>query len=195
MNQELDDVACRVARRYARRCFRVDEEDLRQEARVAITEMLSRKTFDPSVGVPLSAYAWRVAVLRLKHYLWKTKSPVTGPAGNDDYGTTLRGLRGVSTDALELAPPESVVLHPDARREAAEREAWELRTSVALLDALDESGDDAAVAWRVLYHEEKPRAVAADLGIPVQHVYRVVCRARRKVRENYELYKLWKELP
>lgn len=185
----LEPVVCRVAARYARRCFRVDVEDLRQEARAAIVEMVDRGTFDPTIGVPLSAYAWRVAVLRLKHYLWKTKAPVTGPAGSDDYGTTLRGLRGVDVAALEHTVDTTEL--PD---EQSEREAWEIRAAVQLLDALGESGDDAVIAWRILYHGEKARDVAADLGVPVRHVYRVTHRATRAMRENYALYKLWKEL-
>lgn len=79
--RRFDKLANRVAKRYARRCWWMPEEDLRQEAWIAALDAL--KSFDPEYGTRLDGYVWCAMVRWLRGFLWRNSAPVTVPRGDD----------------------------------------------------------------------------------------------------------------
>lgn len=96
----------RVVRRYRRRCWWADAEDMRQEA--AVAGLLAMRSWDPRVGVPWRAYLRRAVSRWLSGYLWRQSSPVSGTRGEE-----ARGLhRAPLSDALvdrQPRPDEALV--------------------------------------------------------------------------------------
>jgi len=181
MDEDVNSVAARAAKIYARRCWWAEEDDLRQEA-LAVAHA-SRRTFDERVGVPFSAYAWRACVLHLARYLWRNGAPVSAPDHR------LRELRGAHRSSLS----EYVDLGPNVGA-LIDDHRWHLRVREQLTFLLQQHGEgDARVASRTLLDEEKAAAVAADEGIPVTRVYRIAARAKRLLAANALLHELHTE--
>lgn len=180
MEQGIALVAERVARRYARRVFWAEEDDLRQEAyAVALTAC---RSWDPAVGVPLAAYVWRACVLGLRSHLWRSSAPV---AETDHRLHTLRGVhRAPLEEALLVESPTAA--RPD---EACWRE--EVREQVSYVLARGQV--DARLALPVLAGELPARMVAQRFDVPVVRVYRTVRRARLLLENNALLYTLWQD--
>ena len=84
---DTNDLPMVAAKKYKRRCWWVDVEDLTQEAWP--TMLRAKMTFDPSTGVPEQAYLWRAVVIRLKNYVWSLSSPVSA---NDGEKPNLAGV-------------------------------------------------------------------------------------------------------
>lgn len=179
--QALNEIAQRIARRYARACWWVDRDDAAQEGVLAMLTALARGTYDPAVGVPLEAYMERVAVLAIKHYVLRQSAPVSC-LGHDN-ADELKGLYRAPLDlrAPLVQPDTDMALHRARVRN-------ELRERVQRL--LGEVGAEAV--WPVLADEENSADVASRVGLPVKQVYLLTARARQAIRTDPELWRLWK---
>ncbi len=174
--EELLKIATIAARRYARRVWWAKEEDMRQEALVAVLK--ARETFDPTHGAPFGAYALRAAMLAIRPYLWKNSSPVSESWHKLP---TLRGVhRAPLTDAKDVLASTAC---PEAQLEHA---TWHEAVRDRLL-ALDPS---RGLGLAVLLERQKPEAVAQQHNVSLAEVRRAVARLRTAVRNDYSLWKL-----
>ena len=172
------EIAREVARRYKRRCWWADVDDMAGQASVAILE--AQRTWDPQVGVPLEGYVRRAAVLSVKGLLWRTSSPCSGGLG--DPRRNLAELRRVPDDH---APATA---RPDMEGKIdTERLCARVRARVAELAARTRDGQRAVP---VLVGE----TTASD-GPREERVatYKAVELVRRKARADAEMYRLWSE--
>lgn len=174
-------VASKVAKLYARRCWRADEDDLRQEALVVAQAAL--RTFDPTKGLPFAAYAWRACAQRLARYLWRSGSPVSAP---DHHVRELRGLHGASLEMSEYVDLGSHV------GELLDDHRWHSRVREQLTFLFQQT-EDAHVAARTLLDDEQSSVVAAEAGIPVARVYRITARAKKLLAASARLHELHTE--
>lgn len=211
MSKKLDKVVAKVAGRYAQLCWWAEEEELKQEAWIAALD--ATRTWDPTVGVPLGAYAWRAAVLHLRTWLWKNSSPVSAPASASEEVRKFRraGFNetneliepyygGKGTGHLDNVKPGRLWTArrnqlEDERRwvdEMLDDERWKDRVRVALKQVLGDS-PDSDLAVDAMLSDEKASAFAKSRGVEVQKVYRATQRARARISESLDLYRLWKE--
>lgn len=180
MKQEVMRMARRAARRYARRCWWADEEDLVQEATTAALHATRPDgPFDPECGVPVGAYVWRTCILHLRAYLWRQSSPVS------ETGHKLATLHGVHhTELTETSATTDI----DAFVLLSEKE-WTEKVR-AQLDYLFDKDVKGKLVARVLLDEEKPEYVAHEAGVPVQDLYRLTKKAKRSIADNAFLFHL-----
>jgi len=176
--EEVLRIAKAVAQRYANRCWWADVGDMVQEATVAI--IVARRTWDPQVGVPFDGYAARAAALRVKDWLWRESSPVTG--GLHDPRKNVAGVH-----AAELK--DDVAPQP-ARDpgEALDEIDWRLRVR-RRLRALAGRTRDGDLAAEVLVRGRPPADVIRETGADV---YGAVHLVRRKVGSDARMYALWR---
>jgi len=167
-----------VARRYKRRCWWADVDELCHEAVVAIMQAIPR--WDAEVGVPIQAYVWRAAIFACKHYLWRNSTPVSETHHR-------RGdLRDVRRAELhdDHASSENVEL-------SVIEQDWRLRVKAQLeLIISDTPNGDLAAA--VLLEERSPKECAEDGNVSA--VYRAASILRNRIRSSYPVYGLWKEM-
>lgn len=175
---EIERVARQVARKYARRVWWADEDDLMQEAREACVR--ASRTWDSTVGVSLEAYLWRAAMLTLRKWCWRQSSPVSG--GMHDPRAHRMGQRTQVHEDTPAAdePHQGVVLREDfvAEEIVTERD-WRARVC-ALVQGLASSPADRLGA-RVLLGEGKPSEIALEHGVPVATVSAACARLRRRI--------------
>lgn len=181
MDEELDAMALRVARRYQRRCWWADVEDLYQEAWLAIS--MARRSFDPEYGVPFIGYATRAAYRWLRGVLWKASAPVSGRCEQ------LRGLHRAPLDELDgfiiEETPESLYAFSQ----------WCERVREVTEEALDELEElDKQTTADLVAKETRPRHVAVKTDRPVEEIYRLKARAELELASSPALRRLWKEM-
>ena len=176
---EIRQLAIAVARRYKRRCWWADLDDLTGEASAAVLKAVPN--WDPEVGVPIEAYVWRAAAFACKHWLWKNTAPVNASSHS---AKKLKGLHRVGLKEVRDQASDH-----DPLREYTDME-WRQRVKAHLEEiiATTPNGDLAAA---VLLEERRPVEMEAD----VQHVYKAAAVLRKRLRQSYPLYQLWKELP
>lgn len=179
--EELDEVAEKVARRYCRRCWWANFDDVKQDAWHAIVQ--ATRPFDPDYGLPFEAYAMRAAFRWVRGPLWKESSPVS--SSNLD---KLRGLHRAPIEAIETheAPndPEREVALLEWRRHVAKI----INHEVSVIDV------PMSAVIDVITKERKAAEVASELNISVGQVYRAVARARDEIASSRKLYEEWREL-
>lgn len=176
---EIRQVSLAVARRYKRRCWWADIDDLTNEAAAAIVKALPN--WDPEVGVPVEAYVWRAAAFACKHWLWKNTAPVNASSHS---AKELKGIHRVSLKAVHSQESDH-----DPHRDYTDME-WRQRVK-AHLEEIIASTPNGDLAAAVLLEERKPMDMEAD----TQRVYKAAAVLRNRLRQSYPLYKLWKELP
>jgi hypothetical protein len=170
-------IARAVALRYKRRCWWADVDDLTSEASVAV--LRAARTWDPQVGVPFEGYAGRAAVLGVRAFLWRESAPVSG--GQSDPRANLTGVRRVELGD-DLAVESSTPAQIDTVR-------WRLAVRDRIRSLAQQSkGGDAA--YEVVGRDRTPSDVQREH--PEVRVYSAVEVLRRKVRDDYKLYDLWK---
>ena len=180
----LDDVAERVARKYARKCWWADIDDLRQEARLACT--LAERNWENEVGVPLDAYAWLCAWRSVGRWLLKNSSIAS--AGWHSVGE-LANLCSVPVDeeACDLAPWADAVLDDKRWREGVREHV------LALLAWGGMSHTDQRLALEVLVQGRTPSEVALSKAVPVAQVNKARRRAACLVLRDLQCYRFWRE--
>ena len=184
-------IARQVARRYKRRCWWADLDDLVGEASKAI--IVAHKRFDPQVGIPFDGYAQRAASNALQDYLWKQSSPVSG--GKHD---PRRLIAGVYRAPLEVEVRDAS--GQAVRRERRELSVWEdplgqVEAETWRLDvrervrAIAEQVPNGDLAVRVILHAHRPQDVIRETG---RNAHRAVERVRSRIRRDYPMWKLWR---
>ena len=190
----LDKTACKAAARYARRVFWASIDDLKQEALLAAVEA-AKRWYDPSTGVPLSAYAWRACVLHLRNWCWRNGSPVSAPSTHTV--AELRGLHRRSWEAKTHGARSLIETHagPVAVEDLYYDAEWNALVRDQVRFLIEERMPEAEkhIAVRVLIDDEEQQAVAEDLGMPKESVWRISRRARVLLAENEMLFNFWKE--
>lgn len=166
-------------------------QDLRNEALMVVLAAESR--FDPSRGIPKSFYLWRVAVLHLRAYAIRQKSPVSS---SNSYLAGLRSVKCGSLDAPNSAVTKTannIALLEDQPEDKAFTN--EVRAIVRkALAAAKVTVKNAALAERVLLGGEEPMAVAKAAGITRRQVYAAVDAVKKYVREDVAAYTAWRYL-
>lgn len=167
-----EQIATSVAKRYKRRCWWADLEDLINEAYAAV---LSAKEKADSTR-PWEPYAYTAAMHAVRSYLWQNTSPVNETCKKVD---NLRGAhRAELTEDIELQRPSAY--------ELLTRHQWLQRVKQRLeeLSVVVPDGNDAL---DFILDEDKR---AADYGDPAI-VYKASSALRRHISRDTELYELW----
>ncbi len=177
-SEEVLRIAKAVAMRYKRRCWWADVDDLVSEASVAV--LTAHKTFDPQVGVSFAGYATKAAILRVRGFLWRESSPLSG--GLHDPRKNIAGVHAAPLDdnLLERTPNA---------RDQMELIEWRhrVRDRIRVLADRTRDGD---LAVEVMVHERPPGEIIQETG---RRAYSAVSLVRRKVRSDAPLYKLWRQ--
>ncbi len=168
------------ARRYARRVWWAELEDLEQESLCEALTVLDRGTWDPSVGMPFRNYVRRACSYRLRDYVLGLSAPVSAPRGHRQ---ALVGQRRAFVDP-DTFEAEDVF-------EAYEHAQWDARVREQAEFVLVERGYSKAAY--VLLYEKTPAEVAAELDERLVDVYRAVERGRRALGDNAELLDLLRQ--
>ncbi len=188
---EVLRIAKAVAQRYAARCWWADKDDMTSEASEAI--LCAQRTFDPQVGVPFDGYAAKAAALRIRSWLWKNSSPVSG--GSHDPRKHVAGVHAYQLASDRVAPDgeHGAALVGDSEITPADTEAqldsmsWRMRVRERVR-ALAARTRDGETAVEVMLHERSSGEVIRETG---KDVYGAVHLVRRKARADRELYDLW----
>lgn len=180
----LDDIKVRrlaiaVAKRYKRKCWWAELDDLTHEGVVAIMKASEPGKWDPTVGVPLEAYVSRAAAFACKRYLWKNSSPVNASSHQEK---ELRGIHRAELKEVKGCAPDLHQAYVDAD--------WRRRVKKQLEQIVLDS-PDGELAAAVLLEGIKP----ADMEGNLNRIYKVRKELHKRIRHSYPLYKLWKELP
>lgn len=175
--REVLRIARAVARRYAKRCWWADVDDMTSVASLAVLE--ASESWDPQVGIPREGYVARAAALQVRDFLWRQSSPVSGGLHNPR-----ELIAGVHAAPLD----EDLVEHDTDPGKKLDRLRWRLRVRDRLrkLAGRTRDGDLAA---EVLVRGRTPVEVRKETG---RDVYGAVHLVRRKAREDEPLYKLWR---
>jgi len=179
--EEVMRIAKAVAARYARRCWWADRDDLVSEATFGVLE--ARRTFDPQVGVPFDGYAAKAAAHKVGAYLWRQSSPVSGGMG--DPRKNIAGVHAAPTSAIDGLSNEHDIT------QALDEEAYQLRVR-RRLRRLAERSLDGDLAIEVMVRGKTSGEVIRETG---RDAYRAVELLRRKAKNDYGLYKLWRMGP
>jgi DNA-directed RNA polymerase specialized sigma subunit len=192
--EEVQRIARAVARRFKRRCWWADVDDMESEACVAVLK--AHKTFDPQVGVPFAGYAARAAALQITDWLWRQSSPLSG--GLHDPEKNIAGVFRMTLDILasghrgEDTTRRELTVDPDTGNEL-DVAAWRLavREQLRLLAERTRNGD---LAVEVLVRDRPSRDVMQQTGRG-RDVYKATELVRRLARKDAALYELWQRAP
>lgn len=171
------DNSSRIAKRYKRKCWWVDEADLRQEA--SLQQLRALPNFDSSRGRPLVGYLWRVAVYAARNAVLKASAPVS--ASHD-----LSVLKG-----LQRAPITDTVPVPSFAVSAySAYSAGQIREQV--VRCLGQQG--AEFAFAVLVEGWGTAEIAQANGVSESDVLHVVRNTRGMLARDERLQQFWKEM-
>lgn len=167
-----------AARRYARRSWWVDIEDLKQEGRVAVEE--ARRKFDHNYGTPWEAYCWRAILFAMKRFLWASSVPVSGGSHRprESYANVRRA------DAVEDDDFEVVDCAPD--KALFDRE-WDARVRKRVMQL---GGDTHGDIHLVLLEEVTARQLAARIKKDPKEVYARAAELRAAITQDRPLWEL-----
>jgi hypothetical protein len=178
-SEEVLRIAKAVAVRYKARCWYTDVRELTNVAWEAVNK--AQQTFDPQVGVPFEAYAAKAAMYRVRNFLWKQSSPLSG--GLHDPQKNIAGVHASQipddlTDPRELRVDEQLMMYERRMR---------MRLRIRKLAARTKDGD---LAVQVILEGAIPQEIIKQSG---RRVYSAVHLVRRKVRSDARLYRLWQQ--
>ena len=189
-DQQHDEIisnASKAASRYRRKCWWADPEEMVQEAVAA--QLKAAPNWDHLCGVPFGAYLWRVAVLSIRNWLWRSSSPVSSSHRPE----RMRGLHHLSLmvftpDGDSYERPElRISTTPETNARISERTRKVQTRLVELLGA-----DGAKLAIGILSKEYTPGDLAYENDIAPALVYRMMREIRARLHDK-ELYDLWAE--
>lgn len=197
--EEVLKIARSVARRYARRSWWADREELESVAAVGVLE--AARTHDPQTGVPFEGYAARAAANHVHDYLWAESSPLSG-GGHDPrkniagvHRTTITNQGAFAATAArdqgegaDLVPEELSVSHDPGRALDVIRWRLRVRRRVRAIARLTPNGDAAV---EVLTRGASALEAAGDRRV----AYNATQLLRRKMRDDLTSYRLWASAP
>jgi DNA-directed RNA polymerase specialized sigma subunit len=172
--KRVDSIALTMAKRYKRRCWWADLDDMTQEARTALLEAL--RTADPQSSVPVDGYLWRVAAFRIRAFLWKNSAPVNAPWHK------MTELRGVHRAELSPLIEDDSISAP----KTIDERQWRERVRARLAD-LASRVEDGFLAKALLLEEQGTRTDKS--------LNKARSRLKKDIRNDFELYELWREAP
>ena len=125
-------------------------------------------------------YLWRVAQAAAQLAAWRLSSPVTVT----EHARRTRGLMQSVELAEVCAEPAP---QPSAEQTLADLQ-WQARVQRRVLAlSADLSASDQAVVRACLLGESAPHEAAVEVGVPVQQVWCVTRRMRRRILADAEL--------
>lgn len=159
------------------------ELDLFQEAMAAMLK--AAPGYDPGMGSTPHAYFYTVAKRAVSSACWRMSAPVSA-------GSSLANLPELG--GLQRAPLASVHAHAHADdvEQEVSRHEWLEQACEQVRARIREASPDG-LAEAVLLDEIKPKDVAAARAVPVQKVYAAAARARARVGNDLDLWKLWRQ--
>lgn len=175
-----------AARRYARKCWWADPDDLRQVGHLAVVQ--ARRTYDLRVGVTPVQYYWRAILFSMSRYLWKESAPVSG--GGHRPELALKGCVRASLDDPAVGPRQVDALTPEDRVEDAR---WLARVQAQLGALAREDGAGGANVLAVLLEHAPAQELADVRGTRLHAIYRATSELRRRVSNDEALYELMRE--
>jgi len=179
LTDDIRKVAEKAAKRIAKRCWSIPEEDLHQEAVTVV--LTAAKNYDPEKG-PLAGYLYRAVTRHLINYVYDNGTCVSYKHRRAQLAT----VRSVEiTDATPLASDEDILEITAAAR-------WRAAVSSRVASL---AGEDAALVVAVLIHEAVPAEVSRAAGVPLLRVLGAVGRVREAMAEDPALITLWSEAP
>ncbi len=206
--EDVSRLAATAARRYARKCWWSDREDLQQVAELAALEALRR--YDARVGAAPEQYVWRAIVLAVARQLWLDSTPATGGTKHRP-GASSRGLfrSPLSAPTDDTEDDWSASAHEAKLSAAAERVGlgsgsatppddlyedarWLARVRARLHEVAAEvvASPGAANTLRVLSGEASAKDVADVRGTTVGRVHRESFALRAALGADAVLYDL-----
>ena len=165
-----------AARRYARRSWWVDIEELKQEGRVAVLE--AARTWEHDFGVPRKHYYWRAVVFAMKRYMWTASTPVSG--GSHRPRQSYEGLHRAPLGVYECRSRGAEDLLAEAE--------WLQHVRARLHELQQETGTDGV--HRVLLEEVTAKELADSTGRDRKDVYAWAARLRTAITQDRALYEL-----
>lgn len=194
------------ARKYARKCWWADEEDLRQQAWLIVLDAKARfeRNFDPAKaqGSALESYCWRAAVIQLGIYLMKQSSPVSASESKD-----LAHLVQVSLDAPEHGRGDDgssggytqhIVHKAHGTQEARADEElhharWEAIVRSRMREICPPGDAGLALGLEALLAEERSGEVARQRDIDPNVVYTAKTKVKQMLANDPVIQRLHKE--
>lgn len=185
---ELYEIAQQAARSQCRSRPWLDVDDVAHEALVEMLAALRRLTERPA---SLTAYLGRVAYTTAWAYAWTLTSPLRHSKFRRGLGHAVAAIQRESDAVLADAADSS----PTAETWLAERQ-WQaaVRREVEACFAEDPALDRALMR-RVLLEEQTQMEAATAEQVPVQHVYVVTLRTKRRILARATAQALWRDLP
>jgi DNA-directed RNA polymerase specialized sigma subunit len=173
LNETTHKIAMSLAKRYKRRCWWANIDDLFQEA--YRTGLDAQRTWDSEGSVNFQWYAWRAMAYELRKFLWKNSSPLSCSSHNFD---KIKGIHRV-----ELK--DSIESEINIEKELYQKEiSSEVRQRlIELLESNDIEVIQVLLKTKEANQTKDPRATA-----------KAVSRLRNKVKKDYKMYDIWKEL-
>jgi len=175
-----------AARRYVRRCYGVDVQDLEQEG--CLIALQAAEKFDPSrypdenVGELFYFYVWRTVVMHLQKYIYGTKVPVSGNPHRAE-----EAFKGLSA-----APIEDNTCEAQNVRVSMKLAVWRVQVSAKVRDLV---GDRAEILEPILFEETRIIDVARQLGVEHGALRKEVNAVRKRLAADSDLRKLWSNRP
>ena len=201
--EEIERNAKVISRRYKRRCWWLEVEDVKQEAIGAQLQALSR--FDATRGTPIGGYLWGAALNAARRAVHKASAPVS-------HSHRTERLLGLFRAPLTRPAPDGGDRHSAGpENDVPIAELTTLGQCDAYIDELviaaDIAGrvrarmvkllgeDGAEFALGALTDEWTPREIAAQSKTTPHVVYRAQQHAQAVLRGDEELFDLWRGLP
>lgn len=189
---ELQEIAQRVARRYCRKVWWANEDDLIQECWHAFAQ--AANSYRPNKRTPFAGYAQRAAYRWVSGYLWQQSSPVKCsdrtkakdlqrapiPDMGHDEGTVSNEARW----AMSIEPDMEARMDQERLEVDMEDHVWHAIANVAI---------DYHLLLDLLNKDVKRRDAAEQLGVPVSHISKLMAEARTQIYEDRDLRAFWRE--
>jgi hypothetical protein len=173
-----------VVQTYVKRCFWVDESDLRQEAWTAA--FVAHAHWRPDRG-PLERYAYVTIRHAIAAYVVRERAPVSASWHRR------HDLIGIGREAIEMTDPETgrtfqrpeLASPPESWAEALlADERWKVRVLARLIDLLGSEDDLDALL-----------GTTKKLGRPPRRLVALIEKHKDTIRADEELRAIWEEQP
>ena len=178
MDPIIEHVATRTARRWSRKVWWADFDDLAQEAR--LTAWLALPNWDPRVGVPVDAYLRRACSIMLARWCWHESSPVSG-------GSRRPREEKIETRATLHELPKR---HAEPAFDCVDEETWRARVRQRLITLAKDEADLRSIHVLLGVH---PKRVARTFRIPIEPLHRDVARFRYRITRDQTLRALLRD--
>lgn len=172
MNTKEWQIATLVARRYKKRCWWADIDDLTHEAFGAILNAKEKADEDR----PWEPYAYTAAMHAVRSFLWQNSSPV------NETCKKVQNLRGVHRTELS----EEIELQAPNSYDILCKKQWLEKVKQRLVE-IAKTIEDGDIALDFILNEDKTAKDYGDSSL----VYKSSSSLRRHISRDAELFQLW----